>query len=131
MFATCPSTSQQMRCMTSSASSAASGKYGCKCTLSQSSIPCSLSAKPCLYAFAGCRGAAKDTRGTAYVVYEDIYDAKTAVDHLSGFNVANRYLIVLYYNTTKHSKKVCAMFLLLSGWACGCIVCDSLQTSCR
>lgn len=43
----------------------------------------------------GCRGSAKDTRGTAYIVYEDIYDAKTAVDHLSGFNVANRYLIVL------------------------------------
>lgn len=42
------------------------------------------------------------------MVYEDIYDAKTAVDHLSGFNVANRYLIVLYYNTTKHSKKVSA-----------------------
>jgi len=39
-------------------------------------------------------------------VYEDIYDAKTAVEHLSGFNVANRYLIVLYYNHNKHSKKV-------------------------
>ena len=38
-----------------------------------------------------------DTRGTAFVVYEDIYDAKNAVDHLSGFNVCNRYLIVLYY----------------------------------
>ncbi|KAF2291937.1 hypothetical protein GH714_042279 [Hevea brasiliensis] len=35
-------------------------------------------------------GTNKDTRGTAFVVYEDIYDAKTAVDHLSGFNVANR-----------------------------------------
>lgn len=52
------------------------------------------------------RGTSKDTRGTAYVVYEDIYDAKTAVDHLSGFNVANRYLIVLYYNTSKQTKKV-------------------------
>lgn len=51
-------------------------------------------------------GSSKDTRGTAYVVYEDIYDAKTAVDHLSGFNVANRYLIILYYNTAKHSKKI-------------------------
>eukprot|EP00526_Cylindrotheca_closterium_P028129 CAMPEP_0113653280 /NCGR_PEP_ID=MMETSP0017_2-20120614/28491_1 /TAXON_ID=2856 /ORGANISM="Cylindrotheca closterium" /LENGTH=86 /DNA_ID=CAMNT_0000566255 /DNA_START=23 /DNA_END=280 /DNA_ORIENTATION=+ /assembly_acc=CAM_ASM_000147 len=29
----------------------------------------------------------KDTKGTAFVVYEDIYDAKAAVDHLSGFNV--------------------------------------------
>ena len=54
------------------------------------------------------RGSNKETRGTAYVVYEDIYDAKTAVEHLSGFNVANRYLIVLYYNHNKHSKKVCA-----------------------
>ena len=32
----------------------------------------------------------KDTRGTAFVVYEDIYDAKAAVDHLSGFNVAGK-----------------------------------------
>ena len=56
--------------------------------------------------FATRRGSSKDTRGTAYIVYEDIYDAKNAVDHLSGFNVANRYLIVLYYNTAKHSKKV-------------------------
>jgi hypothetical protein len=35
-------------------------------------------------------GNAQDTRGTAFVVYEDIYDAKTAVDHLSGFNVCGR-----------------------------------------
>lgn len=32
-------------------------------------------------------GATKETRGTAFVVYEDIYDAKNAVEHLSGFNV--------------------------------------------
>lgn len=51
------------------------------------------------------KGNTKETRGTAYVVYEDIYDAKNAVDHLSGFNVANRYLIVLYYNTNKLNKK--------------------------
>jgi RNA recognition motif-containing protein len=54
------------------------------------------------------RGSAKDTRGTAYVVYEDIYDAKMAVDHLSGFNVANRYLIVLYFNPARQNKKVSA-----------------------
>eukprot|EP01116_Phalansterium_solitarium_P001910 TRINITY_DN1174_c0_g1_i1.p2 TRINITY_DN1174_c0_g1~~TRINITY_DN1174_c0_g1_i1.p2 ORF type:complete len:124 (+),score=57.45 TRINITY_DN1174_c0_g1_i1:259-630(+) len=42
-----------------------------------------------------------DTRGTAFVVYEDIYDAKNALDHLSGFNVANRYLIVLYHQQSK------------------------------
>eukprot|EP01118_Nematostelium_gracile_P008204 TRINITY_DN2714_c0_g1_i1.p1 TRINITY_DN2714_c0_g1~~TRINITY_DN2714_c0_g1_i1.p1 ORF type:complete len:138 (-),score=39.75 TRINITY_DN2714_c0_g1_i1:162-524(-) len=46
-------------------------------------------------------GNAPDTRGTAFVVYEDIFDAKNAVDHLSGFNVCNRYLIVLYYNQAK------------------------------
>ena len=55
-----------------------------------------------------CRGVSKETRGTAYIVYEDIYDAKTAVEHLSGFNVANRYLIVLYYNTAKQNKKASA-----------------------
>ena len=45
------------------------------------------------------------TKGTAYVVYECIYDAKTALEKLSGFNVANRYLIVLYYNVSKHAAK--------------------------
>jgi RNA recognition motif-containing protein len=40
-------------------------------------------------------GNAPDTRGTAFVVYEDIYDAKNAVDHLSGFNVCGRYLVRL------------------------------------
>ena len=40
-------------------------------------------------------------RGTAFVVYEDIFDAKNACDHLSGFNVCNRYLIVLYYQPSK------------------------------
>ena len=51
-------------------------------------------------------GDKTDTRGTAFVVYEDIYDAKNAVDHLSGFNVCGRYLIVLYYQATKMSKKM-------------------------
>jgi pre-mRNA branch site protein p14 len=35
------------------------------------------------------------------VVYEDIYDAKNAVDHLNGFNVAGKYLICLYYQAHK------------------------------
>lgn len=43
------------------------------------------------------RGTTGDKKGTAFVVYEDIFDAKNAVDHLSGFNVAGRYLVVLYY----------------------------------
>jgi len=33
------------------------------------------------------------TRGTAYVVYEDIFDAKAAFDGLNGFNFGNRYLV--------------------------------------
>ncbi|KQK12523.2 LOW QUALITY PROTEIN: hypothetical protein BRADI_1g04245v3 [Brachypodium distachyon] len=41
----------------------------------------------------------------AYVVYEDIYDAKNVLDHLTGFNVANRYLIVIYHQPAKQSKK--------------------------
>lgn len=47
----------------------------------------------------------KDTRGTAFVVYEDIYDAKRAVDHLSGFNVGGRYLVVMYYQPAKFEKR--------------------------
>lgn len=51
-------------------------------------------------------GVTNETRGTAYVVYEDIFDAKNACDHLSGFNVCNRYLIVLYYQPTKMFQKM-------------------------
>ncbi|CAB9513995.1 3B subunit 6-like protein [Seminavis robusta] len=67
-----------------------------------------------LYAIFGKYGAVyqirmgnkdKDTRGTAFVVYEDIYDAKAAVDHLSGFNVGGRYLVVLYYQPAKFERR--------------------------
>eukprot|EP01027_Heterolobosea_sp_BB2_P024489 GEZU01036892.1.p1 GENE.GEZU01036892.1~~GEZU01036892.1.p1 ORF type:complete len:162 (+),score=45.62 GEZU01036892.1:65-487(+) len=51
-------------------------------------------------------GTNKDTRGTAFVVYEDIFDAKRAVDHLYGFNVCGRYLVVLYYQQNKMQKKM-------------------------
>eukprot|EP01017_Pseudomicrothorax_dubius_P001150 TRINITY_DN0_c3680_g1_i1.p1 TRINITY_DN0_c3680_g1~~TRINITY_DN0_c3680_g1_i1.p1 ORF type:complete len:116 (+),score=15.38 TRINITY_DN0_c3680_g1_i1:44-391(+) len=47
------------------------------------------------------KGVAGATKGTAFVVYEDIFDAKHAVDQLSGFNVAGKYLIVLYYQPHK------------------------------
>lgn len=40
-----------------------------------------------------------------YLVYEDIYDAKRAVDHLSGFNVGGRYLVVMYYQPAKFQRK--------------------------
>ncbi|OQR75690.1 pre-mRNA branch site p14 protein-like [Tropilaelaps mercedesae] len=51
-------------------------------------------------------GNTAETRGTAFVVYEDIFDAKNACEHLSGFNVCNRYLVVLYYQPNKAFKKV-------------------------
>jgi len=43
------------------------------------------------------RGNAGDTKGTAFVVYDDIFDAKNAVDHLNGFNVAGRYIEYIKY----------------------------------
>jgi len=52
-------------------------------------------------------GDKPDTRGTAFVVYDDIYDAKNAVDHLSGFNVCGRYLIVLYYQVRLPAACAC------------------------
>ena len=57
------------------------------------------------------RGNTPDTKGTAFVVYEDIFDAKNACDHLSGFNVCNRYLVVLYYQSNKVS--VCNRYLVV------------------
>lgn len=64
------------------------------------------------------RGCAANTKGTAFVVYEDIFDAKNACEHLSGFNVCNRYLVVLYYQP----HKVCMVVGVggcVNGWVCG------------
>jgi RNA recognition motif-containing protein len=47
-------------------------------------------------------GTQNNTKGQAYVVYEDIYDAKNACEHLSGFNVRDRYMVVLYFDPEKH-----------------------------
>lgn len=51
-------------------------------------------------------GTANNTRGTAYVVYEDIFEAKKACENLNGFQVAGRYLIVLYHQQSRVAKKV-------------------------
>ncbi|KAF9879148.1 Splicing factor 3B subunit-like protein [Colletotrichum karsti] len=53
------------------------------------------------------QGIASGTKGTAFVVYEDVMDAKQACDKLNGFNFQNRYLIVLYHQPEKmrHSKE--------------------------
>ena len=41
-------------------------------------------------------GTTAETKGTAFIVYEDIYDAASACEHLSGFSVGGRYLVVHY-----------------------------------
>lgn len=51
------------------------------------------------------RGKTSENKGTAFVVYEDIFDAKNAVDRLSGVNVGGRYLICLYYHPKKAINK--------------------------
>lgn len=42
------------------------------------------------------QGIANNTKGTAFVVYEDVLDAKQACDKLNGFNFQNRYLVGMY-----------------------------------
>jgi pre-mRNA branch site protein p14 len=54
-------------------------------------------------------GTNGQTRGTAYVVYEDIYDAKNACEHLNGFQVAGRYIVVRN-SLARHA------FILPSSW---------------
>lgn len=40
------------------------------------------------------------------MVYEDIYDAKNALDHLSGFNVCGRYLVVIYFKPERMQQRI-------------------------
>ena len=51
------------------------------------------------------RGNTLETRSTAFVVYEDILDAKKALESLNGFHVGGRYLVCLYYQADRHQKK--------------------------
>jgi len=51
-------------------------------------------------------GNKANTKGTAFVVYEEILDAKNACEHLSGFNVGGRYLVVLYFNKERMAAKM-------------------------
>lgn len=50
------------------------------------------------------QGIANGTKGTAFVVYDDMMDAKQACDKLNGYNFQNRYLVVLYHQPDKLSK---------------------------
>eukprot|EP01063_Lacrimia_lanifica_P008681 TRINITY_DN15724_c0_g1_i2.p2 TRINITY_DN15724_c0_g1~~TRINITY_DN15724_c0_g1_i2.p2 ORF type:complete len:147 (+),score=72.68 TRINITY_DN15724_c0_g1_i2:46-441(+) len=50
-------------------------------------------------------GSKPETKGSAFVVFDDIFDAKNACDKLSGYNVMGRYLIVVYYQKDKSDKR--------------------------
>jgi pre-mRNA branch site protein p14 len=49
-------------------------------------------------------GNTKTTKGSAFVVYYDVTDAKSAMDALTGFHVDQRYLVVLYFHPSR--KKI-------------------------
>ena len=51
-------------------------------------------------------GETPETRRTAYVACEDIFDAKNARDHLSGFPIRNRYLVVLCCDANRAFQKM-------------------------
>ncbi|KAG8931472.1 hypothetical protein FRC01_001252 [Tulasnella sp. 417] len=42
-------------------------------------------------------GNEQKTKGTAFVVYEDVMDAKNALEHLNGFHLQERYIVVLFH----------------------------------
>ena len=46
-------------------------------------------------------GNSKNTKGTAFVVYNDVAAAKSAMEALTGFSVEQRYLVVLYFHPSK------------------------------
>jgi len=51
-------------------------------------------------------GTAANTKGTGFVVYEDLNGAKQAYDKLNGFNFQSRYLVVLYHQPDKTGKEM-------------------------
>jgi pre-mRNA branch site protein p14 len=46
-------------------------------------------------------GNTSRTASTAYVVYEDVFDAQVAKDNLNGYTMGSRYLIVQYHRLDK------------------------------
>ena len=52
------------------------------------------------------KGVTDKTRGTAYVIYEDIFEAKAALEALSGYNIMGRYVVVLYFDKDKLKKQI-------------------------
>ena len=63
---------------------------------------------------------ANNTKGTAFVVYEDVMDAKQACDKLNGFNFQNRYLVGASECSSKRQNHVCVE-MLMEGICCSAI----------
>jgi pre-mRNA branch site protein p14 len=51
------------------------------------------------------QGIASNTKGTAFVVYEDVMDAKQACDKLNGYNFQGRYLVGTYHATPRPTPR--------------------------
>ncbi|UZJ51736.1 hypothetical protein CBS101457_001056 [Exobasidium rhododendri] len=45
------------------------------------------------------------TKGTAFVVFEEIGDAKKAMEHLNGFHLQERYIVVLFHIPSRTAAK--------------------------
>ncbi|MCO5613777.1 hypothetical protein L7F22_068055 [Adiantum nelumboides] len=45
------------------------------------------------------------TKGTAFIVFEEIGDAKMALDRLNGFHLQERYIVVLYHIPSRTTAK--------------------------
>jgi len=50
-------------------------------------------------------GNSAKTRGTAFVIYDELGDAKQAFEHVNGFHLLERYLVVLYHLPTVQAEK--------------------------
>jgi pre-mRNA branch site protein p14 len=50
-------------------------------------------------------GSTPETKGTAFVIFDDIYNAKSALEQLTGFRLTkNKYLQVIYFSEERHTK---------------------------
>ncbi|SAM81936.1 related to RNA-binding protein (RRM superfamily) [Ustilago bromivora] len=50
-------------------------------------------------------GDGPKTKGTAYVVYEEMADSKRASDHLNGFHLNERYIVLLFHMPARLAAK--------------------------
>ncbi|CDZ97434.1 pre-mrna branch site protein p14 [Phaffia rhodozyma] len=48
-------------------------------------------------------GNGQKTKGTAYVVFEDYQDAKSAMEKVNGFHLQDRYIVLLYHQPSRQA----------------------------